>query len=95
MRASRGAKVRSLSITILVAAVQAVLLTSISAGLVFIQPEERGVVISAVAPKRLPRDCLAARLKLDRPLHGAGRNLPDLTPDLHDVDCALRRAGSG
>jgi regulator of protease activity HflC (stomatin/prohibitin superfamily) len=32
-------------------ALLAVLVTSISAGLVFIQPEERGVVISAVAPK--------------------------------------------
>ena len=51
VRASRGAKVRSLSITILVVAVLAAVLTSISAGLVFIQPEERGVVISAVEPK--------------------------------------------
>lgn len=51
VRASRGYKVRSLSITILISAVLAVVLTVISAGLVFIQPEERGVVISAIAPK--------------------------------------------
>ncbi len=51
VRASRGNKVRSLSITILVTSVLAVILTAISAGLVFIQPEERGVVISAIAPK--------------------------------------------
>lgn len=50
VRASRGFKVRALSITILVVAILAAVLTSISAGLVFIQPEERGVVISAVAP---------------------------------------------
>jgi regulator of protease activity HflC (stomatin/prohibitin superfamily) len=50
VRAARGYKVRSLSIGILVAAILAVVLTSVSAGLVFIQPEERGVVISALAP---------------------------------------------
>jgi len=49
-RASRGYKVRSISMTILAVAIVAVILTSISAGLVFIQPEERGVVISAVSP---------------------------------------------
>lgn len=50
MRASRGLKNGAISTIILVLAVVAVLLTSVSAGLVFIQPEERGVVISAVAP---------------------------------------------
>jgi regulator of protease activity HflC (stomatin/prohibitin superfamily) len=51
VRASRGYKVRALSTAVLVLAVTAVVLTTISAGLIFIQPEERGVVISAVAPK--------------------------------------------
>jgi len=50
VRASRGHTVRAMSITILVVAILAAVLTSISAGLVFIQPEERGVVISAVTP---------------------------------------------
>jgi regulator of protease activity HflC (stomatin/prohibitin superfamily) len=49
IRASRGYKVRTLSIAILVTSILAVVITSISAGLVFIQPEERGVVISAIA----------------------------------------------
>jgi regulator of protease activity HflC (stomatin/prohibitin superfamily) len=49
VRASRGYKVRALSISIVVATILAVVLTSISAGLVFIKPEERGVVISAIA----------------------------------------------
>jgi len=35
----------------LVQLVVAIVLTTVSAGLVFVQPEERGVVISAVAPK--------------------------------------------
>jgi len=51
VRATRGRNTRPLSITILVLAIFAVLLTTTAAGLVFIQPEERGVVISAVAPK--------------------------------------------
>ena len=50
VRATRGAKVGAISTTILVLAVVAAIITSVSAGLVFIQPEERGVVISAVAP---------------------------------------------
>ncbi len=50
VRASRGAKVRALSTTILVVALAAVVLTTVSAGLVFVQPEERGVVISALSP---------------------------------------------
>ena len=49
VRASRGYKVRTLSIGVLVTSILAVVLTTVSAGLVFIQPEERGVVISAVA----------------------------------------------
>ncbi len=49
VRAARGYKVRTLSISILVTAILAVVLTTVSAGLVFIQPEERGVVISAIA----------------------------------------------
>ena len=50
LRATRGKKVTGISWAILATAIAAVLLTSVSAGLVFIQPEERGVVISAVAP---------------------------------------------
>ena len=49
IRASRGFKVRTLSIAILVTSILAVVITSISAGLVFIVPEDRGVVISAIA----------------------------------------------
>ena len=51
VRASRGKNVAPLTTAILAIAVAAILLTSISAGLVFIRPEERGVVISALQPK--------------------------------------------
>jgi regulator of protease activity HflC (stomatin/prohibitin superfamily) len=51
MRASRRQPTRGLSTVILFMAIAAVLLTSVSAGLVFIEPPERGVVISAVAPQ--------------------------------------------
>lgn len=51
VRATRGRYTKSMSIAILALAIFAVLLTTTAAGLVFIQPEERGVVISAVAPK--------------------------------------------
>jgi regulator of protease activity HflC (stomatin/prohibitin superfamily) len=51
VRASRTQKVGAISTAILVLAIVAVLLTSLSAGLVFIQPAERGVVISAIETK--------------------------------------------
>jgi regulator of protease activity HflC (stomatin/prohibitin superfamily) len=58
IRAFRGYKVRALSITILVTGVAAALLTSLNSGLVFITPEERGVVISAIAPNGYRQNAL-------------------------------------
>ena len=49
VRTSRGQRNTALARAILVLVVVAVLMTVVGAGLVFIQPEERGVVISAVA----------------------------------------------
>jgi regulator of protease activity HflC (stomatin/prohibitin superfamily) len=51
LRASRGQTFKSASWIILVVVGVALLLTVSGAGLVFLQPEERGVVISAVAPE--------------------------------------------
>lgn len=51
VRASRGKKVTPFTTVILTLVIAAILLTSISAGLVFIRPEERGVIISALQPK--------------------------------------------
>ena len=50
MRARQGKKTRGSLTGIIVAIVLALVLNTVSAGLVFIQPQERGVVISAVAP---------------------------------------------
>lgn len=50
VRASRRQKVGAISTAVLVTAILAIVLTTVSAGLVFIQPEERGVVISALDP---------------------------------------------
>jgi regulator of protease activity HflC (stomatin/prohibitin superfamily) len=63
VRASRGQKVKALSTTILVAAIAAVVLTTISAGLVFIRPEDRGVVISALAPRGYREQALQPGLR--------------------------------
>jgi regulator of protease activity HflC (stomatin/prohibitin superfamily) len=51
VRASRGRSVKAATGFVIGAIVAALVLTTISAGLVFIQPEERGIVISAVAAK--------------------------------------------
>jgi regulator of protease activity HflC (stomatin/prohibitin superfamily) len=51
VRAGRGQPIRRSGTVILVLVAIAILLTLVGAGLVFIQPEERGVVISAFAEK--------------------------------------------
>jgi regulator of protease activity HflC (stomatin/prohibitin superfamily) len=51
VRASRGKPLKGAVSIVIGTVVFSVLLTTISAGLVFIQPDQRGVVISAVAPK--------------------------------------------
>jgi regulator of protease activity HflC (stomatin/prohibitin superfamily) len=51
LRASRGFKTKALGTAVIIMAVAAGILTSISAGLVFINPQDRGVVISALSPK--------------------------------------------
>ncbi len=51
VRSARGQKIGAVSTSILVVGITGLVLTTLSAGLVFIQPEERGVVISAVAPE--------------------------------------------
>ncbi|UCD97736.1 MAG: hypothetical protein JSV42_12290 [Chloroflexota bacterium] len=58
IRATRGYKIRAISLAILAIAIVAVVLTTVSAGLVFIQPEERGVVISAIADEGYRQDPL-------------------------------------
>lgn len=51
VRASRGRPLKSAVGLVVGAFILAVIFTSVGAGLVFIQPEERGVVISAVTPE--------------------------------------------
>ncbi len=51
IRASRNAPLKNVGTVSVLIAVVAILLTSFSAGLVYIQPQERGVVNSAFAPK--------------------------------------------
>ena len=50
LRARQGKKSRGAVTGIIVAVIAGVLLSTVSAGLVFIQPQERGVVISAIEP---------------------------------------------
>ena len=63
LRARQGKKTRGTVTGIIVAIVAAILLNTISAGLVFIEPQERGVVISAVAPKGYREDVLQPGLR--------------------------------
>ncbi len=51
MRAARQRPIKGIGAIILVAGLSALVVSTLSAGLVFIQPNERGVVISAAAPK--------------------------------------------
>ena len=51
VRASRRQKIKGTLAAFILAAVVAVVLNTVSAGLVFVEPQERGVVVSAFAPK--------------------------------------------
>jgi len=50
IRASRNRPLRNATATVIIATVFALVFTLVSAGLVFIEPQERGVVISATSP---------------------------------------------
>ncbi len=50
LRSRQGKKARGAVTGIIVAVIAGVVLSTVSAGLVFVQPQERGVVISAIAP---------------------------------------------
>ncbi len=63
VRASRRQKVGVISTAIIVTSILAIILTTVSAGLVFIQPEERGVVISALDPKGYREQALQPGLR--------------------------------
>ena len=51
LRASRNLKVSGLTRAIIVTGIAGIVLTVISAGLIFVPPDQRGVVISALSPK--------------------------------------------
>jgi regulator of protease activity HflC (stomatin/prohibitin superfamily) len=63
MRASRNQGVKGLTTTFLILVVVALVVTVVSMGLVFIQPEERGVVISALSPDGIRHDALQPGLR--------------------------------
>lgn len=50
VRGTRNQKVKNMRVLMIALILAAIIVTSISAGLVFIEPQERGVVISAIAP---------------------------------------------
>lgn len=58
IRAGRNRPLKNATATVLVTAVLAVVFTFVAAGMVFIEPQERGVVISAVAPKGYREEAL-------------------------------------
>lgn len=63
MRAARGAAFKAAGGLVVGAIVLALLLTTVSAGLVFIQPEERGVVVSAVSSQGYRPEALQPGLR--------------------------------
>jgi regulator of protease activity HflC (stomatin/prohibitin superfamily) len=63
LRASRNQAVKGLTTSFLILLVVAVVVTVVSLGLVFIQPEERGVVISALSSEGIRSDELQPGLR--------------------------------
>jgi regulator of protease activity HflC (stomatin/prohibitin superfamily) len=63
VRASRNQGIKGVGTAIILVLVVAILMTTVGAGLVFLQPEERGVVISAFAPKGYREEALQPGLR--------------------------------
>lgn len=63
MRASRQQPIKGFTTGLILAIVFALLLNAVSAGLVFIEPQERGVVTSAIAPKGYREEALQPGLR--------------------------------
>ena len=63
LRASQQRAVKGLVSGLLIALLFALILNTVSAGLVFIQPEERGVVVSAIESKGYREDALQPGLR--------------------------------
>lgn len=63
VRAGRNRPLKNATVTVLVTAVIAILSTFIAAGMVFIEPQERGVVISAISPKGYREEALEPGLR--------------------------------
>jgi hypothetical protein len=89
--ASRNRPVRRGAVLILASIVFALLMTTVSASAVFIQPQERGVVISAISPTGYREKALEPGSALDHPICRNRGTLPNSEADLHHVDCAGRR----
>jgi regulator of protease activity HflC (stomatin/prohibitin superfamily) len=62
-QASRGTKVQNGRTIIIGVLAAAIVLTTLSSGLVFIEPQERGVVISALAPKGYREEAMTPGLR--------------------------------
>lgn len=75
-RASRGQGAKGLGTSVLVVIVAALVLTVAGAGLVFIQPEERGVVISALDPQGYRTQALQPGLRWVVPFAEQVRTYP-------------------
>jgi len=63
VQTARGQKIKNARMITIILAVSALLTTVLSAGLVFVEPEERGVVISALAPKGYREEALQPGLR--------------------------------
>ena len=63
VQAARGQKIKNMRAVALAIIVAAVLTTTVSAGLVFVEPQERGVVISAISPKGYREQALQPGLR--------------------------------
>ena len=63
VRAGRNRPIKNATITIIVTAVIAILFTFVAAGMVFIEPQERGVVISALSPQGYRTEALEPGLR--------------------------------
>ena len=94
VRASRARPLKNAVLLVILAVVFSAVLTTISAGLVFIQADQRGVVISAVAPKGYRDQTLQPGLRWVIPFAENVKTY-SIARQTYTMSVAPKRSGSG
>ena len=89
LRAGQNRPIHRSGFYIMISVVVSLVFSLLGMGMVFIEPQERGVVISAVSPLGYRPQALQPGLDMDPPRSGECKIISNFQTDLHYVDRAI------